>query len=105
MGRRSSGPAKGTGYIPVRTSAAELPAIQELWAQQPYFKLAYDQITLGEETDATAGPMIGDMAQVREYVENALNEIFTGGDAEAIWRKAAADATAAIQDYESRIGG
>lgn len=97
--------AKGTGYIPVRTSAAELPAIQELWAQQPYFKLAYDQITLGEETDATAGPMIGDMAQVREYVENALNEIFTGGDAEAIWRKAAADATAAIQDYESRIGG
>lgn len=97
--------AKATGYIPVRTSATELPVIKDLWAQQPYFKLAYDQITMGEETDATAGPMIGDMAQVREFVENALNAIFKGADAEATWKKAAADATAAVQDYESRISG
>jgi sn-glycerol 3-phosphate transport system substrate-binding protein len=97
--------AKGTGYIPVRTSAADLPLIRDLWAQQPFFKLAYDQITLGEETDATAGPMIGDMAQVRDFVENALNAIFKGADPETTWKKAAADATAAIQDYESRIGG
>jgi sn-glycerol 3-phosphate transport system substrate-binding protein len=97
--------SKGTGYIPVREAAVEQPVIKDLWAQQPFFRLAYDQITKGEDTDATAGPMIGDMEKVRDYVENALNAIFKGGDPVAIWKKAAADATAAIQDYESRIGG
>ena len=97
--------AKATGYIPVRTSATELPAIRDLWAQQPYFKLAYDQITIGEETDATAGPMIGDMAAVREEVENALNAIFKGADPIATIERAAAAATASVQDYESRISG
>jgi sn-glycerol 3-phosphate transport system substrate-binding protein len=97
--------AKATGYIPVRSSAADSQVIKDLWAQQPYFKLAYDQITAGEDTDATAGPMIGDMEKVRDYVENALNAIFKGADPTATWKKAAADSTAAIQDYESRIGG
>jgi hypothetical protein len=79
--------------------------MKDLWAQQPFFKLAYDQITTGEDTAATAGPMIGDMEKVRDYVENALNAIFKGADPTSTWKKAAADSSAAIRDYESRIGG
>jgi ABC-type glycerol-3-phosphate transport system substrate-binding protein len=29
----------GTGYLPTRRSATELPAVTDLWASQPYFKI------------------------------------------------------------------
>ncbi len=39
--------AAGTGYVPIRKSATELPAVQDLWASEPGYKVAYDQLVTG----------------------------------------------------------
>ena len=97
--------AQGTGYIPIRTSAETHPTITELWRTQPFFKVAYDQITSGVDNLASAGPMIGDMEAVRVAVEDALSKLFRGADPTATFTAAAKAADEAIADYESRIGG
>ena len=39
-----------TGYIPIRQSAADLPQVQQYWAADPGFKVAYDQLVGGVRT-------------------------------------------------------
>ena len=96
--------AAGTGYIPIRKSSVTLPAIQKLWATNPGYKVAYDQLVQGIENSATAGPVIGDYQGVRDVVLAAEQSMFTSGlTPAAALAKAQADATAKIQDYNSRV--
>lgn len=94
----------GTGYIPIRRSAAELPEVQQLWADRPGFKVAFDQITgSGYEL---GGPVIGGYDGFRDAIQLALEDMIASGTspADAV---AAADeaATEAIQDYNERNAG
>jgi sn-glycerol 3-phosphate transport system substrate-binding protein len=95
----------GTGYIPVRESATELPEIQQRWAEVPGFRVAYDQLIEGAENDATAGAVMGDMFGVRTAVEEAENRMFLEDldPAEAL-ADAAEEANRVIADYNERIG-
>ena len=96
----------GTGYVPIRKSAVDLPPIQTRWAEIPGFKVAYDQLTTGSQSDATAGPVIGDYAGVREAVIAALESMYKSGLAPDKALKQAVDkSNAAIEEYNSRIGG
>jgi len=98
--------AVGTGYVPILTSAASSPEIKQLWASEPGYKVAYDQITNGVNNIATAGPVIGDYQGVRDAVLAAENSMFSDGvKPKAALKKAQQDADAAIQDYNSRVGG
>ena len=45
--------AIGTGYIPIRESSAASAEMQDYWAQNPGFKVAYDQLA---RRDATPSP-------------------------------------------------
>lgn len=95
----------GTGYVPIRESATELPAIQEIWARIPGYKVAYDQLLTGVENTATAGPVIGDYEGVRDAVIEAEQGMFTQGKKPKAALKAAkkaADAT--IKEYNARVG-
>ena len=47
--------AEVTGYVPVTTAAAAVPALQEAWARHPVLKVAYDQVMATEVSAATAG--------------------------------------------------
>jgi len=98
--------AAGTGYVPIRESAVELPAITDLWATQPEYKVAYDQLLAGVNNIATAGPVIGDYKGVRDEVRTAETSMFTQGvSPKAALKAAKQKGDAAMQEYNSRVGG
>jgi sn-glycerol 3-phosphate transport system substrate-binding protein len=98
--------AAGTGYVPIRRSAVTLPAITALWRSNPAYKVAYDQLLSGANNDATAGPVIGDYAGVRDAVLDGLQRMLTQHvapkDALAGAAKAADEA---IKRFDARVGG
>jgi sn-glycerol 3-phosphate transport system substrate-binding protein len=94
-----------TGYVPMRKSSITLPAMQQLWAKIPGYKVAYDQLVTGVNNTATAGPVIGDYLGVRDAVRNAEESMFTGGtDANAALAAALKNANAAMSAYNTRVG-
>ncbi len=98
--------AIGTGYLPIRQSSADSAAMQDYWAKNPTYKVAYDQLLNGPSDIATAGSVIGDNSGVRDAVRDAENSMFLEGkDPKAALAAAAQNATTAIDDYNNRIGG
>jgi sn-glycerol 3-phosphate transport system substrate-binding protein len=98
--------AAATGYVPIRRSSIALPAVQQLWARTPGYKVAYDQLVSGEETVATAGPVIGDYLGVRAAVRDAEQSMFVEGRLpDAALETASRAANAAITKYNRRVGG
>jgi ABC-type glycerol-3-phosphate transport system substrate-binding protein len=56
-------------------------------------------------TPAELGPRIGPFSKVREIATQALEEMIVGGkDPDQALDDAAASATKALQDYNSRVG-
>ncbi len=97
--------AVGTGYIPIRKSAASSTTMTDYWAQNPEFKVAYDQLATGPNTAATAGSVIGNYVQVRDAVREGENAMFLNGTApNRALADAASQATAEIKDYNERVG-
>ncbi|MGH9027393.1 MAG: ABC transporter substrate-binding protein, partial [Acidimicrobiia bacterium] len=95
----------GTGYIPAGKKAAQQPIVQELWAEQPGFKVAYDQLLDGPTNFATAGALYGNFQAVRDSVAAGYERMLTSGTSPAdALAQAAAAGTAAIQSYNDRIG-
>ena len=98
--------AAGTGYVPIRKSSVDLPAIQQQWAKNPGYKVAYDQLISGEDDIATQGPVIGAYQGVRDAVLAGEQEMFTQGTSpSAALKSAATQADAQMQEYNSRITG
>lgn len=98
--------AAATGYVPLRKSAAQSPTIQALWAKEPGYKVAYDQLVNGVNNVATAGPVVGPYQEVRDAVLAAEQKMFDGGATpKQALAQAAKDADQALSDYNQRIGG
>lgn len=93
----------GTGYLPIRTSATELPAVTDLWSATPAYRVAYDQLT--GSGDPVAGPVIGNHAQVREdAIVPALERMYLQGqEPAAALSQAQQEANAIIEDYTRRV--
>jgi sn-glycerol 3-phosphate transport system substrate-binding protein len=97
--------AAASGYVPLRRSSVSLPVIQQLWATNPNYKVAYDQLTQGVQNSASAGPVIGAYLDVRSAVLSAEQSMFTQGlSPAAALTQAATNATAKIKDYNQRVG-
>jgi sn-glycerol 3-phosphate transport system substrate-binding protein len=96
-----------TGYIPIRRSAIDLPEIAELWATEPEFQVAYDQLVQGRETIATSGPVVGNHSQVRSRaIVPAIEKLLIQGlDPAVALAEATAEANRIIADYTRRLGG
>ena len=96
--------AAGTGYVPLRQSAADTPEIKALWAKEPGYKVAYDQLVGGVQNTATAGPVIGPYQEIRDFVLAAEQRMFTQGLApQAALTRAAKDANQALDGYNARV--
>ncbi len=97
--------AAGTGYIPVRKSSAQTATVQHLWATQPGYKVAYNQINNGANTPATQGSVIGPYADVRTDVANAEVSMYTQGvsPSKAV-STAESQVNQTISTYNSRLG-
>ncbi len=97
--------AAGTGYIPLRMSATRTPTIKSLWATNPGFKVAYQQLVSGATTKATSGAVIGPFPQVRTDVLNAEESMYQQGVSPAAALKSAARAVnATISQYNQSLG-
>jgi len=97
--------AAATGYIPTRQSATEQPVLQAQWDADPGFKVAYDQFLSGEENDASAGAVVGELPALRRIIEDAMLEMVTQGKSPAdalADAKERADTTMAA--YNDRLG-
>ena len=87
--------ALGTGYLPIRKSAAANPDLQKFWGEWPYNRTAFDCLPF-----AKAEPNLSGWQEVRSLVENAEAEVLTGlkpARQAALDLKAKADAALAKQ--------
>lgn len=96
--------AIGTGYIPIVQKAAGLQRMQDFWADNPGYKVAYDQLLSGVKSAATAGSVIGPYQDVLDVIADAEDSMFLQGKRpNAALKDAARAATAAIRDYNQRV--
>lgn len=72
-----------TGYIPIRNSAVDSAEVQDLWANEPEFKVAYDQLQGGEDNVAIEGPVIGPYREVRDAVIASFERMLGEGQSPA----------------------
>ncbi len=97
--------AAGTGYIPVRKSSEQTATVQHLWATDPGYKVAYNEINNGANTAATSGSVIGPYADVRNDVLNAEISMYTQGvKPDAAVKAAAQNVNSSMSSYNSRLG-
>ena len=93
------------GYVPIRKSAIDDPALQAMWADSPELMVSYEQFEAGARSSAAIGALTGDFAGVRAAVRDALTAMFIDGlPPEKALALAQEDATRAIQQYNERVG-
>jgi ABC-type glycerol-3-phosphate transport system substrate-binding protein len=95
----------GSGYVPIRISATELPAAKQVEAKYPEFRIALDQLRNAPSTRASQGALMGAFPQVRDAIQRGMEDMLLNNrdPAEAADR-AAREATKEIQDYNRRVG-
>jgi sn-glycerol 3-phosphate transport system substrate-binding protein len=94
----------GTGYIPVRKSSTQTATVQHLWATDPGYKVAYNEINNGVDSAATSGSVIGPYADVRTDVLNAEISMYTQGvSASKAVNNAQSSVDQTIAGYNSRL--
>lgn len=94
---------EGTGYIPIRESSVEEPALQALWQERPQYRVAYDQILASRAS--FGGPVIGPYGQVREVVATSLERMYLeGASPEQALAEAKELADREIQEYNDSVG-
>ncbi len=92
----------GTGYMPIRRAAIESDEIQALWTEQPFFRVAYDQLLASEAE--FGGPVIGDYEGVRDAIVEALERmILQGADPAVVLADATQQADQAIDAYNRSV--
>jgi sn-glycerol 3-phosphate transport system substrate-binding protein len=101
--------AAATGYVPVSQAAVTMAPLATTYAQQPEYKVAYDQLLQGPENDATAGPVVGAYGAkgegLRGAIIDALARMFGGrATPQQAVADAAKQANAAIEEYNGRVG-
>lgn len=96
--------AAATGYVPSRKSAVREPVLEEKWAQDPKFRVGFDVLLTGPESDATAGAVVGPFSEIRKAVRVQMQRMATGGVApDAAITAAQNDANTLISDYNARL--
>jgi sn-glycerol 3-phosphate transport system substrate-binding protein len=94
--------AAGTGYIPVRKSSTQTATVQHLWATDPGYKVAYNEVNNGVNSAATSGSVIGPYDDVRTDVANAEASMYTSGVSPS---KAVSNAAAAVSQTIAGYNG
>jgi sn-glycerol 3-phosphate transport system substrate-binding protein len=95
----------GSGYLPVRNSAYDLPAAKDVIARYPQFQIPADLFAKTATTTAALGPLIGPSQQVRDAFKNAIESMVSGGASpDEAMAAAVKNANAAIKEYNDRMG-
>ncbi|WP_280542577.1 sn-glycerol-3-phosphate ABC transporter substrate-binding protein UgpB [Chromohalobacter sp. 11-W] len=67
-----------TGYLPITEAAAELTREQGFYAKNPGTEVAIKQMTGSTPTENSKGLRLGNMVQIRDVINGALEKIFAG---------------------------
>jgi len=67
-----------TGYLPITTAAYELSKKEGFYEKNPGTETAIQQITLNPPTAASKGLRLGNFVQIRDVINEELEEIFSG---------------------------
>jgi len=95
-----------TGYIPIRKSSVQLPAVQQLWQQKPFYKVAYDQLASTNNTVAAKGPVMGPFNAVETAIVDSMEQMLAKGtNPDTALANAAKQSNSLIADYNQRAGG
>ena len=88
----------------MRKSSTQTATVQRLWATEPGYKVAYNQINNGVNSPATSGSVIGPYADVRTDVLNAEISMYTQGvSATKAVDSAQTNVDQTIAGYNSRL--
>ena len=94
--------ASQTGYVPIRNDAVDIEPLSSTYAEDPRFRVAYDQLLGSPEGVASLAPVLGPQREVRVTTANATAAIFNGADVASTLADAAAQADALIASYNQR---
>ena len=95
----------GSGYLPVRNSAYDLPTARDVIARYPLFQVPADLFTKTATTAAALGPLLGPFQQVRDGVRSAIESIVSGAASpDEAMQAAVKTGNAAIKEYNDRMG-
>jgi len=89
-----------TGYIPITNSAVELLDEEGWYDENPYQRVATDQLALSDGSPAAAGVLLGSFVAIRAQVTQAVEDILTtGADPAERFAEAEASAQSLLDDY------
>jgi len=95
----------GSGFLPVRDSAYDLPATKEIIAKYPEFQIPADLSAKTATSTAALGALLGPFQQVRDAVKNAIESMLSGSASpDEAMAAAIKESNAAISDYNRRMG-
>ncbi len=94
--------ASQTGYVPIRNDAVDIEPLSSTYAEDPRFKVAYDQLLGTPDGFASLSPVLGPQREVRVATANATAAIFNGADVASTLADAAAQSNALIASYNQR---
>ncbi len=94
--------AAQTGYVPVRSDALDIEPLLSTYAEDPRFRVAYDQMVGDVDSETSLAPVLGPQREVRVVTANATAAIFNGADVESTLTDAATQANALIASYNQR---
>jgi sn-glycerol 3-phosphate transport system substrate-binding protein len=94
--------AADTGYVPVRSDAVELDPIATLYADDPRYRVAYDQMLAAADDPSSVVPALGPLRQIRAQTADAVAATYAGADVVEVLATAAAASNALIETYNER---
>lgn len=95
----------GTGYFPIVRSALDEPEDIAWREQYPQFDVAIQQLEDTTLAPPTQGCSAGVMPQARKAVEDALEAIILGGDAQEELTNAVEGLQGQLDEYNESVGG
>jgi sn-glycerol 3-phosphate transport system substrate-binding protein len=88
-----------TGYLPLVDAALDLEPLATTYADDPRFRIGYEQLANTPNDLAHAGPQIGPHRQIRDQTAGALATVLDGADIASALATAAATSDALLQQY------
>lgn len=90
-----------TGYVPLRVDASTIEPLLSTWAEDPRFKVAFDQLTANEDLAefSSLGPVLGPHREIRRATAEMIARIYLGEDVATVLTETAATADLALTQY------
>lgn len=96
--------ASDTGYFPVNKKSFDTETIKKLYEEKPSMKIAAEQFINAKQTKATAGPLLAQLPQLRNDIQDALEAVFNGVAVDEAIKNAVTNTNNKIKISNSALG-